>query len=789
MATATDNSSSAAPSTATASTETKSDATPGGEEKKYSRQEINAARQHRSTMAMEPMMAMPLEQLSPTSLVRNAIRRKKISVGGGRAIVSDGGSSSDSELDSDSDGVSRKRRKGKGSNKHKDEDGEDKSASSLRFVRATAPEAVFQLKVRNWSKLTESSIVESETFLIHGKPFRLMMFPYTPSSSRIDSPVYISEAEEGKTGRRKSLFIRLIYMQDIGGGASVDWINDGGAYQAITAPDYTVSRFSGDGSKADFSMAFALDMWTSAAAKHDKPGKHNQNGAASSSPSVQLIETFNRDLRDEGAGEGDMGALRHGGVQVGGGNERKYRHATRIRGVRPVSAWATEEEGEIGGDGLRAKNNNNGWGSYPTALSALDGHEATAVPGAMPDMYSHFSHIMVMRPVRGGGAGSLLSEMRLPKTGFLAHTFSRQKHSYMIELTRMKVVPPPMNISGGDDTLYMQFHFLPLNVLQTHEEFGEHPAALRDDLASLFETGEGADVTVVASDGTEFPVHKTILCARCPVFRQMFSVKMKESESHRIEIDEFSAEPVRALLKYLYSGTLALEQRDRTGNSKSGAALESKSLRYGGAGRGAGGGGVALAGLDEETKSKGSNSSEGTTAAALDVNNWEQAADLFRLADKYSLAALAQLCVYAVRLHISPETSLPTMRLAKMYHKHPGAAELYAMAREYAMRHFDDFVSSLDTDEATAASSKNLTSLAAPSAKDKEEVAPAPARRSTASDSMDGEDFVAAVAAAATASIPPPGMATQYRRLHVDRRMLPFRSNRPTSTTKTVHLT
>jgi speckle-type POZ protein len=71
---------------------------------------------------------------------------------------------------------------------------------------------------------------------------------------------------------------------------------------------------------------------------------------------------------------------------------------------------------------------------------------------------------------------------------------------------------------------------------------------LQESLDNLLESGLHSDVTLVV-EGTEMPAHKNILAARSPVFKAMFSHKMKESLDGVVHLGEISATVFKALLK------------------------------------------------------------------------------------------------------------------------------------------------------------------------------------------------------------------------------------------------
>ncbi|XP_065205323.1 speckle-type POZ protein-like [Planococcus citri] len=76
---------------------------------------------------------------------------------------------------------------------------------------------------------------------------------------------------------------------------------------------------------------------------------------------------------------------------------------------------------------------------------------------------------------------------------------------------------------------------------------------LIEDFGQLLKRGESADV-ILSVDGQEYPAHKIILSARCPVFAAMFKHDMKENGQNRIDIEDMTAGTVVEFLKYIYTG-------------------------------------------------------------------------------------------------------------------------------------------------------------------------------------------------------------------------------------------
>lgn len=77
---------------------------------------------------------------------------------------------------------------------------------------------------------------------------------------------------------------------------------------------------------------------------------------------------------------------------------------------------------------------------------------------------------------------------------------------------------------------------------------------LQSDLETLLELGEFSDVTLIAGD-SRFKAHKGILCTRSPVFKKMFTIKMREESSNTVSISEMDSDALQEMLTFLYTGT------------------------------------------------------------------------------------------------------------------------------------------------------------------------------------------------------------------------------------------
>ncbi|XP_054713863.1 speckle-type POZ protein B-like [Uloborus diversus] len=84
-----------------------------------------------------------------------------------------------------------------------------------------------------------------------------------------------------------------------------------------------------------------------------------------------------------------------------------------------------------------------------------------------------------------------------------------------------------------------------------------HPnATLSKDFANLLEEKIFTDV-VLTVDDRKFSVHKSVLAARSPVFRAMFSHPMRESEQNIVVIDDTSEKVLGEVLYFIYSGKVS----------------------------------------------------------------------------------------------------------------------------------------------------------------------------------------------------------------------------------------
>ena len=79
---------------------------------------------------------------------------------------------------------------------------------------------------------------------------------------------------------------------------------------------------------------------------------------------------------------------------------------------------------------------------------------------------------------------------------------------------------------------------------------------LGNDLKRMIERNHGTDVTLVSSDGKEFPAHTLILASRSPVFAAMFEHDMKEKQERKVLIADLNSSTVEDLVHFMYTDTV-----------------------------------------------------------------------------------------------------------------------------------------------------------------------------------------------------------------------------------------
>ncbi|XP_054720255.1 speckle-type POZ protein-like [Uloborus diversus] len=85
---------------------------------------------------------------------------------------------------------------------------------------------------------------------------------------------------------------------------------------------------------------------------------------------------------------------------------------------------------------------------------------------------------------------------------------------------------------------------------------------LIENLQNAFENPRFSDVTLKVGD-VQFPAHKIILANRSKVFDAMFDSEMKESQENVVNLVEMKPSVAKAMLSYIYSGSIQELSVDR----------------------------------------------------------------------------------------------------------------------------------------------------------------------------------------------------------------------------------
>lgn len=114
-------------------------------------------------------------------------------------------------------------------------------------------------------------------------------------------------------------------------------------------------------------------------------------------------------------------------------------------------------------------------------------------------------------------------------------------------------------------TVAFQLDITALGHLETNT-FGERaarialpPPRVAEHVGTLCVNPVYADVVLVVQ-GERLPAHKCIICPRSPVFKAMFQHPMQEASTNEVAMSaEFSAAAVRAMLQFLYTDAIPIQ--------------------------------------------------------------------------------------------------------------------------------------------------------------------------------------------------------------------------------------
>lgn len=92
-----------------------------------------------------------------------------------------------------------------------------------------------------------------------------------------------------------------------------------------------------------------------------------------------------------------------------------------------------------------------------------------------------------------------------------------------------------------------------------------HPQTyLRDDYRRLFESKEGADVTIIVAE-EEIKAHKSVLIARSPTFAEIFEFNSVAKNENKIHIEDMNPSVCNKMLEFIYTAAIEYIYDDMLG--------------------------------------------------------------------------------------------------------------------------------------------------------------------------------------------------------------------------------
>ena len=129
----------------------------------------------------------------------------------------------------------------------------------------------------------------------------------------------------------------------------------------------------------------------------------------------------------------------------------------------------------------------------------------------------------------------------------------------MNKLTKRSIIKHPLDT--GDMTIFLNFD-IQADDLDCLDQVNDMADQLNTtscyDLGHLLVDDHLSDV-VLRVGNWKFPVHRAILAANSPVFRAMFTSKMKESAAEEIPIEDMEPDVMKELLRCVYTDQVPVE--------------------------------------------------------------------------------------------------------------------------------------------------------------------------------------------------------------------------------------
>jgi len=122
-------------------------------------------------------------------------------------------------------------------------------------------------------------------------------------------------------------------------------------------------------------------------------------------------------------------------------------------------------------------------------------------------------------------------------------------------LTHVSTIVENVKFGCGNDLNFFKDSKNGSIIAGVNEELSRENLSLKRSLYTMYKERELCDVTLRAGSAT-FPCHKTVLCARSPVFRAMFANDMTEKQKGFVDIVDVDSQTLDLFLTSLYTDSL-----------------------------------------------------------------------------------------------------------------------------------------------------------------------------------------------------------------------------------------
>jgi speckle-type POZ protein len=105
-----------------------------------------------------------------------------------------------------------------------------------------------------------------------------------------------------------------------------------------------------------------------------------------------------------------------------------------------------------------------------------------------------------------------------------------------------------------EDDLSIQLSIYETNQEKNTSAVGVEKLPILQDFKRMFEEELLCDIKIQTNDGVIFNAHKAILVARSPVCLKMLTIKMEETATNEVKVEDFDSVTMRKLLRFIYCG-------------------------------------------------------------------------------------------------------------------------------------------------------------------------------------------------------------------------------------------